>query len=198
MKFYILVMKGHEISERYYDRLYRQLQQINGIEVLRWDAVTPETLHNFNSINFTEKWPSPPRNYSVGFTETEKAVWYSHMTFWEHVMKTNEPAFLFEHDIVVYDEQVWIIEELLCNVVQGLDFCSLTMNILEAYYLSPKLAKKLINFLKKDKLNILENVDSYMLHFADLFQDEFNIDCLKNQILYSKPSFGKTIIHEKH
>jgi len=194
MKFYILVMEGHEISEKYFERLAKGIQEIENAELKRWKAVTPETLSQHSGLNFTKKWKTSGRWFRAPFTETEKSVWYSHLTFWEYVVETNEPAVLMEHDVTLNGKQIYMIEELI-NYFPYFDFYQMGGNALNAYYITPNYAKGILQTLKKDKLNILENVDGYIHHFRILSSDEYVQNDLHTNFLFTNPNFGKTIEH---
>jgi len=59
-------------------------------------AITPRDLHNYKSLQFY-KTSLRRRN----FTDTEKAVWYSHYLLWKKCWKEKKPLIIIEHDSIL-------------------------------------------------------------------------------------------------
>ena len=53
-----------------------------GVEVKFFDAITPEELPNLSRLNLTRKEKIGYYGGPVPFSDTEKAIWYSHFFLW--------------------------------------------------------------------------------------------------------------------
>jgi hypothetical protein len=73
------------------------------IKVNLFNAITPND--NFSFINLTRKNYHPSSGRLIEkFTETEKAVWYSHYFLWEKCIETNRPMVIVEEDCMMMKE----------------------------------------------------------------------------------------------
>lgn len=93
MKTYMIVIEGHPISE-----MYRRLvlPSWKNYDVNFFNAVTPKDLSYKTALTFaplkvTLKNKRP-------FTDTEKAVWYSHYELWCKCARSRESMLILEHD----------------------------------------------------------------------------------------------------
>lgn len=59
-------------------------------------AITPRDLHKHNSLSFLYTGPS-----KRPFTDTEKAVWYSHYLLWKKCWSEKKPLIIIEHDSIL-------------------------------------------------------------------------------------------------
>lgn len=164
-------MKDHEKSEEYAE-ISRKSWEKEGFTVTYFDAITPETMTDIEPIiDFREKLLLRPKELerqamakSKGyefkgiFSETEKAVWYSHVKVWEHVIETKEPTIICEHDALL-NHVNWDCENY--------DFYTLSRNILGAGFYHPNLLRKfqLRLFNENDKIIVRMNPDAYMYDF---------------------------------
>jgi len=167
-------MKGHKLSEKYAKRC-RKTWEDQGFTVTYFDATTPETMHEFEDpqLRFAPKLPLRPaeierqeRQEAKGFkfdgvfSETEKAVWMSHMRAWRHVAYvTKEPTIICEHDALLQRTD-WNCEHY--------DFYMLSKNILGAGFYHPSLLKKFLNTFEYRKgLVVRMNPDAYIYNFIN-------------------------------
>ena len=76
-----------------------------------YDAVTPATMQeeDFNHfLNFDKK------RGTIEFSETEKAVWYSHVNLW--VKARRKPIMIIEHDALLLEsiDAEWFENDMVC------------------------------------------------------------------------------------
>ena len=82
-------MSEHPISQMYV-RITEPSWKKHGYELKFFEAVTPKDLYKKQKLTFNRK----DRN----FTETEKAVWYSHFELWCKCYNNQRPMLILEHD----------------------------------------------------------------------------------------------------
>lgn len=82
-------MSDHPISQMYV-RITEPTWKKHGYKINFFEAVTPKDLYKKHKLKFNRK----DRN----FTETEKAVWYSHFELWCKCLKNKRPMLILEHD----------------------------------------------------------------------------------------------------
>lgn len=63
-------------------------------------GTTPSTLPD-GPINFAQKSGRPAPKPTVEFTDTEKAVFYSHYNLWQKCVDLNQPMIIIEDDCVL-------------------------------------------------------------------------------------------------
>lgn len=123
-------MSGNDISQRYLELIIPEIERVTCIKPILWEATIPETLPH-GPLQFLKTKPTigtpEPRN----FTETEKAVWYSHLTLWKHIFNHCESAWIFEHDIDL--SQIVLLPEYVKDIVTVKGSGSL-----DCYYLTKK------------------------------------------------------------
>tara|TARA_B100000780_G_scaffold88765_1_gene61142 strand:- start:8806 stop:9369 length:564 start_codon:yes stop_codon:yes gene_type:complete len=71
------------------------------IKVNLFNAITPKDVFSF--INLTRKNYHPRFGSPQEFTETERAVWYSHYFLWEKCIETNRPIVIVEEDCLLME-----------------------------------------------------------------------------------------------
>jgi len=60
-----------------------------------FEAITPKSLKHLNELHFYKK------RSGREFTETEKAVWYSHFLLWKKCWEEKKPLIIIEHDSIL-------------------------------------------------------------------------------------------------
>lgn len=161
-------IKGHELSEEFAE-ISRKSWEAQGFEVRYFDAVTPETMDDQSfKLRFAEKLLLRPNElkrheeakekgfeFKGVFSETEKAVWYSHLQVWRHVAyTTKEETIIAEHDARL-NHMDWDCENHA--------YYSLTRNILGAQFFHHHVLKRFLGeFFKPDVPVVRMNPDAYM------------------------------------
>lgn len=107
-----------------------------------YDAVTPKDFENENFnhfLNFGKK------RDTIDFSLTEKAVWYSHVNLW--VKARRKPILIIEHDALLVEpiDSDWFENDMVCFGHTGKRKALLPGL---AYYLTPDLAKRMVNDVK--------------------------------------------------
>ena len=88
----MIYMPEHPISEMYKRITMKSWKKFN-YEVELFTAVTPKDLYKKTKLDFALKGVKGRE-----FTQTEKAVWYSHFELWCECVKHNKPVLIIEHD----------------------------------------------------------------------------------------------------
>ena len=86
---YMIHMSEHPISQMYV-RLTEPSWRKFGHKLNFFEAVTPKDLYKKNKLIFNRK--------DRDFTETEKAVWYSHFELWCKCLNSGKGMIIIEHD----------------------------------------------------------------------------------------------------
>jgi hypothetical protein len=115
----------------------------HGFKLNYFNAITPET-NTLNYLNLTKK------RDTIEFSPTEIAVWYSHVEMWAKAR--NRPILIIEHDALLLKaipNEVFYENEMVC-LGQTLNEKTGLIQKLPglAYYLTPKIAKKMVNSVK--------------------------------------------------
>jgi len=87
---YMIIMDEHPISQMY-SRTTIPSWKKQGYKINKFNAVTPKDLYSKSTLTFGNKGE---RN----FTQTEKAVWYSHFELWCKCLNNKKPMLILEHD----------------------------------------------------------------------------------------------------
>lgn len=186
---YIIVIKDNPASEYYYNYVIESWKQEN-INLLRFDAVEPNTLSSFNHLRFGINKALKYSNLNIvkHFTETEKCVWYSHYFLWKKAAESNKPILVVEHDTMLVQEDTMIV-----NLQK--QFITFD-NSFGCYIMFPKLAKKIIQLL--DHLVITYGPYGFVHEIGKKYFDitvcsdpEFR----KGVIQVMSKKFGSTIDH---
>ena len=142
-------MKGHEKSEEYAE-VSRKTWEKRGYSVTYMDAITPETMHTFEdpqirfaykiAIRSVEKRRQKLQKdkgfkFEGIFSDTEKAVWYSHVKAWRQVASGDEPTIICEHDAKLRRKYIPCMNH---------DFYMMTKNILGAAFFHPALLRRFL------------------------------------------------------
>jgi hypothetical protein len=88
---YMIAIKGNEASEYYADYVTPLWNKLD-IDIERFDAVTPQTLHEYPLV-FGNR-----QDNNVTTTQTERASTCSHYLLWKKCIEMNERIFVLEHD----------------------------------------------------------------------------------------------------
>ena len=87
---YMIVMNEHPVSQMYY-RITIPSWEKYGYKIKKFNAITPKDLYLKTTLNFN-------RGGDRNFTQTEKAVWYSHFDLWCKCLNSKKPMLILEHD----------------------------------------------------------------------------------------------------
>jgi Glycosyltransferase family 25 (LPS biosynthesis protein) len=139
----MIVIKDNKASEFYAEYCKKSWKNI-GLEVNKFDAITPKDLQNLNKIKWYKH--SLQKKYTklkinVDITETEKACFYSHYTLWEKCVKKQLPIMILEHDSYLESpENLWF------DLEYGIIFYDKAA--MGSYIIMPWFAQLLINYIK--------------------------------------------------
>jgi len=184
---WMIVVPNNKISNYYYQRTKKSWEKHN-FKVRKFPAVTPETLHlQQNQLVFDTKRAGRSKR---PFTETEKAVWYSHYNAWRFAKDLKDPIIIAEHDAwlekpiakEIFDER---IVSLSHNRNNGRTYYAAGV----CYYLNQEICGQLISGIRGVK--IIENSDNWIHKHVDRFGKWER----KHAFQYSNPKVGKTIKH---
>jgi GR25 family glycosyltransferase involved in LPS biosynthesis len=132
-----------------------------GFVVNLFDAITPDKIKNLDiQLTFDQKYLNRRNNNLKPFTETEKAIWYSHTLLWEKCIRTNKPFIILEEDCLLIESffQKINVKALMC-------FCHMANKIMltpaAGYIILPSVAEDLYRHALKHP-RITYNVDSYI------------------------------------
>ena len=188
-------MSEHPISQMYV-RLTESSWKKHGYKLNFFEAVTPKDLYKKHKLAFGIKKAGKRR----AFTETEKAVWYSHFELWCKCLLTNKSIIIIEHDSK-------LIKPLPNLTKEGYKFLSFIDRDFgnrkgkdlapgSGYYVTPIIAQRLISMAVAKK-EIDENSDGHIanclsvkrqLKMKDFYYiEQINIDGL-NTIDHKNPN----------
>jgi hypothetical protein len=96
---WMISMSDCEVSQHYKSICQPSWEQ-QGFKVNHFEAITPSS-PEFNSgrLKFSEKKGRTSYRGPVEFSDTEKAVWYSHFLLWEKLSKLRKSSIVIEHDV---------------------------------------------------------------------------------------------------
>lgn len=187
----MIVVKDNPISEHYRDLCLPSWEE-KGFKVNIFDAVTPETLDQYNELTFGKKVNK--HNKVLDFTETEKAVWYSHYLLWKRCFDNNTPLIVCEHDIKLLaklgNEVFKNDMACICHVKRNRKENTIIRHAGGAYFLTPKVAKNLVRVSNR----IIDFNSDWWLH---LNCDEYGKWLVGKSIHSVDPDIGVTVTHNK-
>jgi GR25 family glycosyltransferase involved in LPS biosynthesis len=167
----MIVVAGDPTAE-YYSNICIKTWNAYDYNVNIVDAVTPDQLNNYTELEFKTRRVS---NKIREFTETEKAVFYSHFLMWRKVAKSNKPAIILEHDCMLYKplpdkkDSMWQQKyQTLCSFAPYPQRLARHPSPSGGYYLSSQGARDLINLVKHDihrRGTVLHNNDFYQDYY---------------------------------
>lgn len=130
----MIVVKGNKLSEAYANYCLPQWRK-KGYDPEIFDAVTPDTLHNYNYLKWGKNKSAKytEAGYTKEFTDTEKSARYSHTELWKKAIELDSPILILEHD-------AWPTNSR--NIFwRGEDYLTLGTVGTECYIITPKFAK---------------------------------------------------------
>ena len=171
----MISMSDCEISQ-HYKNICKPNWEEKGFVVNNFEAATPSKnpdILNSQAIKFEKKIKMDGQIYE--FTETEKAVWYSHLFLWMKSWHSNTPIIVAEHDVKPLED---------ISIEEGVGFAYLchspenkTLLPCGAYYMSPKLAEYLSERAMEGYKHMYLNVDGFIVNeinnLIELWADDF-------------------------
>lgn len=161
MKIYMISITGHPVSAMYKREVMSSWKEA-GYTVHHKEAVTPKDLNYKNKLDFGYKKTKLARE----FTETEKAVWYSHFELWCESVRKQEKILIIEHD----SKLVKPLPDLSSHGYRFLSFLNREKGLSgrtgidiapgSGYYLTPIRAQQLVS--KAVSVTIKENSDGFI------------------------------------
>lgn len=189
---WMIVIDDHPSSIYYRDRVLPSWLNL-GYRVNLFSAVTPKDLDKYSELSFFKKH-NKKRDSISEFTDTEKAVWYSHFLLWKQCVEDNTPIIICEHDIelVVPIQRELFDNEMVCLSHDPPNDIKPRQTHLAggAYYITPKVARYLISVKKK---RVTFNSDSWIHNTCDKF-GKWHISKCKQ---IKDPNVGVTVTHNK-
>lgn len=157
IKNYVIGISNNEMSQQYLKLCIPNIKNVTvNDEVNLWEGTVPETIPD-GPLRFDLKDPTKGTKGNPPFTESEKAIWYSHFLLWNHIYDNKENAWIFEHDIDFKNT-------ILLPDVEEYDIAfAKAIGSADCYYLSYNFAKKLIEYVKSKPLKY--QVDTF-LHYV--------------------------------
>jgi len=162
---YIIAIENNQISQYYLNRT-RPSWVNAGFVVNEHSACTPETLgKDYCGLKLTfDVRRGVTNRLGENLTDTEKAVWYSHLSLWNLCRESNTPIIVVEHDVLLtYPMELSYFETckpIVAFATSGFPpaakYCKCTdclrikihnrpITAGGAYYLTPRIARNLIN-----------------------------------------------------
>lgn len=158
MQIRMIRIKEHPVSEMYARICKKSWDDLN-YNVKYFDAVTPKDLVYRKEILFKEG----------KFSDTEKAVWYSHFDLWKICASSGETMIILEHDSYLHNK----IAELRGNEFKFLSYINrdfgrhtgIHLAPGSGYFLTPKKAKSFVHAATTGKIK--HNLDGF-IGWADI------------------------------
>ena len=190
----MIYLKDNQTSEEY--KKIVSPSWINaGFNLEYQQGITPETFHRSKiTLRFGNKQSG--RNAGKPFTETEKAIWYSHVKMWEIASRKSNPYIIIEHDVMLLKHID--LADIKKYPILGLCHNGLLSNKPKkgyrisaggAYMLSRDIAKKMISNLPN---KIVTNSDAYIHSYITKY-GAFKHECSTQLYI---PEIGLTINHD--
>lgn len=156
MQIHQIIISDHPVSLMY-QQVVRKSWTKNKLKVEKFEAVTPKDLPFRDELNFGKKLTGRKHR---AFTDTEKAVWYSHYDLWKKCAQSKESFIIIEHDSLL----VKPLPNLKRDNHKFLSFVKRkndhVMSPGSGYYITPKIAKeRLIDTIPK---SISHNSDGHL------------------------------------
>ena len=163
----------------------------------RFEATVPNTIKEHSRIvdlNFFNKAPMQEMTVWRAFSETEKAVWYSHARLWKRCIETNKSLIIVEHDCLLeytLSKNLLCVHDMVClsRWTNGNNKPRWVPAAAAAYYITPPIAKIL---LERVPTPIVYNVDGW-IHKVCAQRGDFKLNVARQCDL--NPKIGNTIKH---
>jgi GR25 family glycosyltransferase involved in LPS biosynthesis len=183
----IIRNKDDDISEYLASKARISWERL-GFDVEYFDAVTPETLDQFNYLNFGDEILmtrpydpplSPWRPLRRGgewlqrkISDSEKSVYYSHFEVWKVILERDVPCIVVEHDGELNPE---IDSDQILHFIKNKDFRTFNNTILRCSYYTPKILEEVFKFFNQYNLGIGKRPRGFMDNHAS-----YVVKCLVN------------------
>lgn len=206
MKIYMIVITGNPTSEYYKDACLKSWND-KGYEVIHFEATVPETIPENGPLRFGIL------KGKRSFSDTERAVWYSHYNLWKHCVEIDEPIHVLEHDsylldhLPVFDNTEIELFGLFDYRHNGtFKYAKYVVSPCAGYYITPTAAEVMIKKAEKEAISI--NVDWIVhdtyddFHLEEtgrsmkLFQQNLQGQCVVQQLYIDH--IGTTILHPSY
>jgi GR25 family glycosyltransferase involved in LPS biosynthesis len=187
---FMILMSRDPVSMYYRGRVERSWLDA-GFNLEFIEAVTPETMQKERPLNFRMKESGRTVR---SFTDTEKAVWYSHRKAWKLASQKSGPIIVIEHDVMlVRPIRATLFSDTclmmgLCHVLRGSGAMATTAG--GAYYITKRVARKMYD--RSGTMRITTNSDAYIHERIDEYGSEWNVSHCRQIV---EPSIGTTIDH---
>lgn len=156
----MICIENNSISD-YYKEQTKPTWEKQGFAVTELKATVPSDLSQYSHLHFDLK-NSLRNKRKVEFTDTEKAVWYSHFFAWQKCYAESKPAIIVEHDITLlreFEDEVFDYD-IACLAHDRRKNGHEAKLAGGAYYITPKGAHKL-STIKNGKI-ITFNSDAWI------------------------------------
>ena len=189
----MIFLENNPISEKY-KSIVSQSWINAGFHIDYYQGITPDTFsHSVKELKFGKK--ATGRNKGRDFTETEKAIWYSHIKMWDIASRKASPFIIIEHDVM-------LLEHIDKIDIERYDILGLCHNGLlsknphrgyrvsagGAYMLKNNVAKKMLDNLPDE---ITTNSDAYIHNYIT----RYGAFKHKHSTQLYLPDLGVTIDH---
>ena len=175
---WMISISDNPVSQHYRD-ICKPTWEEQGFNVIDFEAVTPETVEK-EGMDELEFFKIIRKDGSTrDFTETEKAIWWSHFVLWHKCLIRKKPIIVAEHDAFVRKELPSVLYRpsklkfAFLGTAKGRNLeGKYVLAPCTAYYLTPEIASELVKVRFKrwsskvvglDPVGIYMNVDGYML-----------------------------------
>lgn len=163
---YMISMSDDEKSQSFKNLVLPSWEKF-GVKVNHFEAITPKDFSKYNNTPIGYGLNGYKNSTKVGtanrkFTPTEKAIWFSAYECWKMCVKENKAFIFIEHDCELLKlPPINLLRDnemiLLCN------WRGKRANPMTGYYLTPPIAKMLIEMLE---LPTHYNVDAWVQEMA--------------------------------
>lgn len=193
---WMIGMEEHPVSMMYMRKTLPSWKK-RGYDVKIFNAITPKDLYKKHKLNFGTKLTGKVKRE---FTETEKAVWYSHFELWCKCFLKNKPVLIIEHDSKLVKPLPDLKHEgykVLSYIDRdfGEERGNKVMAPGSGYYITPIIAQRLItSAVVRDEIN--QNSDGHIATYLNYsrqnsmedfyYIEQINIDGL-NTIDHKNP-----------
>lgn len=154
----MIVMKDHPISQMYQKLV---MPSWEGYKVYLFNATTPKDLIYEKKLEFGLKQRQRP------FTDTEKAVWYSHFKLWVKCLNQG-PLIVLEHDSKLKKPLPDMSKEgykFLSYMDRDFGTTGNHISVGSGYYITPSAAERLISYAVSKPINV--NSDGHIANILN-------------------------------